>query len=160
MTVRRAHTRQFDSRIEPANRLDPPRVLAELVQHAGVRFNGDCAWDIQVHDANLYSRVLLNGSLGFGESYMAGEWDCHAMDELFDRLLSADVEDKVGGWARLRLLAEVLRQRLFNKQSEARAFQVGQHHYDIGNDVFEAMLDPTMSYSCAHWAGADSLDQA
>ena len=44
--------------------------------------------------------------------------------------------------------------------SDLRAFQVGEQHYDIGNDVFEQMLDPHMNYSCAYWAGADSLEQA
>ena len=54
----------------------------------------------------------------------------------------------------------VLRHRLFNLQSSHRAFQVGEQHYDIGNDVFEAMLDSTMSYSCGYWANADTLEQA
>jgi cyclopropane-fatty-acyl-phospholipid synthase len=160
MMAKRADTWQLVSRVKRRDGLEPPEVLAGLVQRAGVCFNGDHPWDIQVHDANLYSRVLLEGTLGFGESYMAGEWECHAMDELFDRLLSARIEEQLGGWARLRLLGEVLRQRLFNRQSEARAFQVGERHYDIGNDIFEAMLGPTMCYSCAYWADAGGLEEA
>ena len=38
-----------------------------------------------------------------------------------------------------------------------RAFEVPERHYDIGNDLFEAMLDPTMSYSCGYWAQAKDL---
>jgi len=49
---------------------------------------------------------------------------------------------------------------LWNLQSAKRAFQVGEQHYDIGNDVFEAMLDPTMSYSCGFWQRAQDLQQA
>lgn len=138
----------------------PPKVLRELAEQAGVRFNGDKPWDVQVHDDDVYRRILANGSLGFGESYMDGLWDSHALDELFHRLLSFDIEEKLVGWARLRLLGEVLRQRLFNLQSSKRAFQVGEQHYDTGNDVFEAMLDSTMSYSCGYWHNADNLEQA
>ncbi|MDD5363932.1 MAG: cyclopropane fatty acyl phospholipid synthase [Gallionellaceae bacterium] len=139
---------------------EPPAVLRELVAAAGVRFNGDDPWDIQVHDADVYRRILSQGSLGFGEAYMDGLWDCQRLDQLFHRLLSIDADERLGGWARLRLLGEILRHGLFNLQSGRRAFQVGEQHYDTGNDVFEAMLDPTMSYSCAYWQRADNLDQA
>jgi len=139
---------------------EPPRVLRELAGVAGVQFNGESPLDIQVHDEEVYSRILSNGSLGFGEGYMDGLWDSHALDELFYRLLSFDIEEKLVGWARLRLLGEVVRQRLFNLQSRQRAFQVGEQHYDTGNDVFEAMLDPSMSYSCAYWQNANSLEEA
>jgi cyclopropane-fatty-acyl-phospholipid synthase len=139
---------------------EPPRVLRELAAMSGVRFNGISPWDIQVHDEEVYRRILTTGSLGFGESYMDGLWNSLALDEMFYRLLSANVEEKLVGWARLRLLGEALRQRLFNLQSSQRAFQVGEQHYDIGNDVFEAMLDSSMSYSCAYWHNADDLEQA
>lgn len=139
---------------------NPPESLQRLAAEAGVQFNGTEPWDIQVHDAVLYERILTQGSLGFGEAYMDGLWDAMALDELFTRLLRADVERKLSGWARLRLLGEVLRHSLFNLQSSRRAFQVGEQHYDIGNDVFEAMLDRSMSYSCGYWQYADSLEQA
>ena len=160
MASQEAGSRGFDARIEQSNDLTPPTVLAELVRQAGVRFNGDAPWDIQVHDKDVYSRILLKGSLGFGEAYMDGQWDCYAVDELFAHLLSADVNEKLGGRPRLRLFGEILRQRLFNLQSETRAYQVGERHYDIGNDVFKAMLDSTMSYSCAYWEDADNLERA
>lgn len=138
----------------------PPGVLQQLAAQCGVQFNGDAPWDIQVHNDAVYTRILSQGSLGFGESYMDGDWDCLRLDQLFTRLLSADADEKLGGWARIHLLLQVLRHRLFNLQSSRRAFQVGEQHYDIGNDVFEAMLDPTMSYSCAYWQHADNLAQA
>jgi cyclopropane-fatty-acyl-phospholipid synthase len=139
---------------------EPPEVLAQLAEHAGIRFNGNFARDIQVHDNELYRRILTQGSLGFGEAYMDKLWDCHALDELFYYLLSDNVDEKLGGWARVRLMAEVIRQSLFNLQSSKRAFQVGEQHYDTGNDIFEAMLDPTMSYSCGYWHNAATLEQA
>lgn len=141
-------------------RQKPPRILQRLAAEASVRFNGDAPWDIEVHDDRTYGRILAHGSLGFGEAFMDGLWDCQALDALFYRLLSADVDEKLSGWAKLRLIGESLRHRLFNLQSTDRAFHVGEQHYDIGNDVFEAMLDPQMCYSCAYWRDTDSLEQA
>lgn len=138
----------------------PPAVLNELVNEAGVQFNGSAPWDIQIHDPETYQRILSQGSLGFGEAYMDELWDCERLDELFTRLLSFDTNDRIRGLTRWRFLGEILRHRLFNLQSVKRAFQVGEHHYDIGNDVFEAMLDSSMCYSCGFWADADNLEQA
>jgi len=155
--VKEAFSIPEESRIQVS---EPPRVLRDLAELAGVHTNGDSPWDIQVNDDELYHRILSKGSLGFGEAYMDELWDCHALDELFDRLLRYDIEEKLGGWVHLRLLGEGLRQRLFNLQSSKRAFQVGEQHYDIGNDVFEAMLDSSMSYSCGYWDKADTLEEA
>jgi len=141
-------------------RNEAPEVLQQLIAGTGIRFNGDAPWDIRVNDPAMYDRVLKLGSLGFGESYMDGEWDCDRLDELFSRLLNGDINERVRGLTRLRMAAMVLRHRLFNLQSRRRAFQVGEQHYDIGNDVFEAMLDPSMSYSCGYWARADDLETA
>jgi len=138
----------------------PPEVLRQLVEMAGVRFNGNASWDIQVHKDDVYRQILAKGSLGFGESYVAGHWDSLTLDELFNRLVSFDVDQKLVGLVRLRLWGELLRQRFINLQSSQRAFVVGKQHYDIGNDVFKAMLDSTMSYSCAYWQDADNLEQA
>jgi cyclopropane-fatty-acyl-phospholipid synthase len=147
-------------RARPTAAVQPPAVLNEILQGSGVRLNGDQPWDIQVHDAEFYHRVLAQGSLGFGEAYMDGLWDCELLDDMFDRILRADLDHRVRRLNRLRWLARALRWRLFNHQSRRRAFQVGKQHYDIGNDIFEAMLDPTMSYSCGYWAAADDLAKA
>ncbi len=137
-----------------------PDILRELAAQARINFDGDHPWDIQVYDTDVYRRILTKGALGFGESYMDGQWDARALDELFTRILRYDLDEKLSGWARVRLLSEVARQSLFNLQSTRRAFQVGKQHYDIGNDVFTAMLDPSMSYSCAYWLYADNLEKA
>ena len=138
----------------------PPAILRELAKDAGVTINGDAPWDIRIFDERVYQLVLTKGSLGFGEAYMDGMWECERLDQLFHRLLSARVEEKIDNGSQLRLLGEILRHSLFNLQSSHRAFQVGEQHYDIGNDVFEAMLDPTMSYSCAYWHNAAGLRDA
>ena len=150
--------------LEPAGNTlapqDSPAILRELTAEAGVSINGDAPWDIQVFDDDVYRLVLTKGSLGFGEAYMDGMWECDRLDQLFQRLLSSQAEEKIDNWSRLRLLGEILRHSLFNLQSSQRAFQVGEQHYDIGNDVFEAMLDPSMSYSCGYWHNATGLADA
>ena len=140
--------------------LTPPAPLARLVALADVRFNGDRPWDIQVRDPVLYDQVLRRGSLGFGESYLDGDWESDRLDETFDRLLRADLDRKVTRFGRLRFLGLYLRNLLTNRQSRRRAFQVGEHHYDIGNDVYAAMLDPLMIYSCGYWKEATTLAEA
>lgn len=140
--------------------VDTPAFLDALSNMAGIRFNGDRPWDIRVYDRSFYRRILANGSLGFGEAYMEGIWDSDHLDELFTRILTFDIDRKLKGVAKIRLLADVIRHSLFNLQSTRRAFQVGERHYDIGNELFEAMLDKSMSYSCGYWCYADNLEQA
>ncbi len=137
-----------------------PAPMRHLATKARIRFDGDDPWDIQVADQRFYRRTLLEGSLGFGEAYIDGWWECERLDQLFHRLLAVDADRSIDSWTRLQLLAEVLRYALFNLQSNRRAFLVGEQHYDIGNDVFETMLDSTMSYSCAYWEHATTLEQA
>jgi len=132
--------------------------LAEMLSSAGVKINGDNPWDIKVHNENFYRRVLTQGSLGLGESYMDGWWDCKKLDEFFYRILCSEIESKVKqNWT---LLLNVLLARVFNMQSRKRAFQIGEKHYDTGNELFMNMLDKRMVYSCAYWQNARTLDEA
>lgn len=137
-----------------------PAVLVRLLESADVRLDGGRPWDIRVHDPTLYNRILRDGSLGIGEAYMDGAWESKQLDETFHKLLSVRLNIKIKGFTKLRLLGLFLSSFLFNRQSRRRAFQVGKHHYDIGNDVYAAMLDPTMSYSCGYWKDAENLEQA
>jgi len=138
----------------------PPPILSELLARADVRFNGARPWDLRVNHSRLYRRLLTQWSLGAGESYVEGDWDCDRLDMLFERLLRAELDRTAPGLAKLKLVVESLRQRLFNLQTVDRAHQVGERHYDAGNDVFEAMLDSRMIYSCAYWEQAQDLEQA
>ena len=53
-----------------------------------------------------------------------------------------------------------LNSKLFNLQRASRAFLVGEQHYDLGNDLYEAMLDRRLNYTCGYWREAQDLDQA
>ena len=130
---------------------------AELLAQADVRIGGDRPWDLQVHHPETLQRILAKGSLGLGETYMDGWWDCPRVDEFIARVLRARLHESVG---RPGMTLAVLKARFLNLQSETRAWQVGREHYDLGNDLFERMLDPTMAYSCGYWAQARTLHEA
>ncbi len=134
------------------------RIVEEMLAEAGVAINGPRAWDIRVHNPALFKRILQEGSLGFGEGYMDGWWECERLDMLFTRILQAGVDERLP--KSLSDIARVAYARLFNRQSRKRAWQVGKEHYDIGNDLFRAMLDPYMQYSCGYWKEAQTLEQA
>jgi cyclopropane-fatty-acyl-phospholipid synthase len=134
------------------------KLVERLLESAGVRVDGDRPFDIRVHDNRFYRRVLAGGSLALGESYMDGWWDCEALDRFFERILSARL-DRIArrNWA---LLWAACKGRLTRSQGRPRAFEIGRRHYDIGNDLFETMLDRRMNYSCAWWHKAETLDAA
>lgn len=131
--------------------------LVDLLAAADVRVDGDRPWDIQVHDRQLFRRILADGSLGAGEAYVEGWWDCQRLDELFDRLVRARLHERLRAWSTVwrSLLA-----RFLNLQRGRRAWTVGERHYDIGDDLYERMLDRRMIYSCGFWDGAADLDDA
>lgn len=135
----------------------PPARIAELLALAGVEANGPAPTDIQVHERRLYNRVLAQGSLGFGEAYMDGWWDAEDLDGFMTRLLAARLDERVGTLQDAWLAAKGY---LVNLQRGRRAWTVGERHYDLGNDLFEAMLGRHMMYSCGYWARAQDLDAA
>jgi cyclopropane-fatty-acyl-phospholipid synthase len=133
------------------------RAMESVLSGTGVALNGPNPWDIQVRDPAFYRRALMQGSLGVGESYMDGQWDCEMLDEMLFRVFRATAEARLPAlvkfWATMQAV-------LLNPQSPARAFTVGKQHYDIGDDLYERMLDARMIYSCAYWADAQDLDAA
>ncbi len=133
-------------------------VLRKLLEPAGIEINGKNPWDVQVNDDRFYDRVFQEVNLGVGESYMDGWWDCDAIDEMINRALRADLQNRIKG--NYKIFFHILRAKLFNLQSTKRAFQVGEEHYDLGNDLYRSMLDRRMVYSCGYWKNAKNLDEA
>ena len=137
-----------------------PPALATWLQQADIRIDGPRPWDLQLNHPRLFGRVLRHWSLGLGEAYMDGDWDCEQLDEFFTRLLRLRADQPPGGLARLKLAWALLEAAWRNPQTPDKAFVVGERHYDLGNDLFEHMLDTRMVYSCAFWAQARTLEQA
>ena len=141
-----------------AERIHPFRQrLERLLAPADVHIDGSRDWDLQMRDARLPARLFAQGSLGLGESYMDGWWDARSLDGLLYRLLDARIDQQVRGIA---TFLDGLRARLFNLQSRSRSFMVGERHYDLGNDLYAAMLGKRLVYSCGYWREARTLDQA
>jgi cyclopropane-fatty-acyl-phospholipid synthase len=134
----------------------------ELIEHlldlAGIKIGGDNPWDIQIKDERFYRRVVSQGSLGLGESYMDGWWDCPRLDELVFKVTMSGVRSRVR--PTLPLLFLVLKTKLFNMQSIGRSPEVAEKHYNLGNKLYENFLDPYMQYSCGYFKDTTELNKA
>jgi cyclopropane-fatty-acyl-phospholipid synthase len=131
--------------------------LEQLFEIADIKTGGNRPWDIQIYKPHVYRRVITQGNLGLGESYMDGWWECDDLEEFFFRLLNSRVDEKVVTPADKigKLIGKIL-----NLQHPSRAYTVGETHYNTGNELFEAMLDNRMIYSCGYWKNASTLDDA
>ncbi|MBS0847485.1 cyclopropane fatty acyl phospholipid synthase [Citrobacter sp. JGM124] len=134
------------------------RIASEMLGRAGITLNGPNPFDIQVHNSDFFKRVLQEGSLGLGESYMDGWWDCERLDIFFTKVLDAGLENQLPH--HLKDTLRIAAAKLVNLQSRKRAWIVGKEHYDLGNDLFQRMLDKHMQYSCGYWKDADNLSDA
>jgi cyclopropane-fatty-acyl-phospholipid synthase len=143
--------------LSPSHSSRVRRTLEDLLADCGVQINGHKPWDIRVFNEDFYARVLHQGSLGFGESYMERWWDVGDLEELIYRVLKARLDERVRTW---RDVIAYLNAAFVNRQRRSRAFVVGERHYDIGNDLYERMLDSRMIYSCGYWENANTLEEA
>ena len=134
------------------------RIVAEMLGRAGITINGPNNFDIQVNNSDFFKRVLQEGSLGLGESYMDGWWSCERLDLFFTKAINAGLEKQLPHHFKDTL--RVAAAKLINLQSKKRAWIVGKKHYDLGNDLFQHMLDKSMQYSCGYWKDATTLDDA
>jgi len=121
---------------------------SEYLESIDVEINGNRPWDLTVHNPDLFKSILFNGSLGFGESYMKGWFDCERLDLFFEKVLKQGVSTEIQS---IPLFLGRVKSKFRNLQSISRAFQVAEQHYDIGNDLFSLMLDKTMMYTCGYW---------
>jgi len=131
-----------------------------LLQEAGIEVGGARPWDMRVHDERLYGRVLGGGSLALGESYMDGWWDVERLDEFFARAHRAHLDARI---LTLPFAFHVAVSRLRSFQDRRRSRRVAERHYDLSNELYAAMLGPTMQYTCAYYGRdgtARTLDEA
>ncbi len=129
---------------------DFKKTVTDLLESVDIQVNGSRPFDIQVHNELFYSRVLSGKSLGLGESYMDGWWDCESLDQFCYQMLRGRIDKQVKV-KNPAFLAHVLKAYFLNAQSKKRAYIVGEEHYDTGNDLFSLMLDQGMNYSCGYW---------
>ena len=135
------------------------RTLVEgLLKKADVTIGGSRPWDITVHDERFFNRVVRHGSLGLGEAYMENWWDANSVDAFIHKVLTAHLDKDIQ--VNFASIFTIAKSFIFNLQSKSRAFIVGEAHYDLGNDLYKAMLDKRMVYTCGYWKDTKTLDDA
>ena len=101
---------------------------------------------------------MLDGSLGLGEGYMEGWWDCDDLVELHCLIARSDAESRIRpSW---RVLWHAGKARLVDLQSRRRAAIVARSRYDVTVDHYSAMTDPWRTMSCGYWKDATTLAEA
>jgi cyclopropane-fatty-acyl-phospholipid synthase len=132
--------------------------LETLLSGADIHINGTNPWDIKIHNDEVFPRVIRYGSLGLGESYVDKWWDCNRLDQFFELLLKASIKNKIriNKLSQIKLILPIF----LNFQTKKRALEVGERHYDLGNSLFQLMLDSRMNYTEGYWKAAENLDDA
>jgi cyclopropane-fatty-acyl-phospholipid synthase len=138
--------------------MDAKNAIESLLGPLDIAIDGPNPWDPQVRNPDLFNRILAQGSLGLGESYMDGWWDCAELDEFFNRVVGSRLDKQIRISPSLGFL--FLRAQLQNRQSKARVWDVADAHYNLGVDVFEATFDKRLTGSCGYWLNAKDLDAA
>jgi cyclopropane-fatty-acyl-phospholipid synthase len=132
--------------------------LEKFLSDKDIAFNGVNPWDIKVYNPNLYERMLDEGSIGLGEAYMDGWWDCDQLDEMFHHLCTGN------SLYQFKFYPQAVKNKLWayftNRQTKALSVKGIKRHYDLGNELYRAMLGKHMAYSCGYWRQAQTLDQA
>ncbi len=104
-----------------------------------------------IHSEDFFRRIATGGQIGLGESYVAGDWESDDLPGLFELLI------RNAEWATQRkpfstlVRLKALRPHLASSNDETRARKHIAYHYDLGNDLFELFLDPSLAYSCAYF---------
>lgn len=138
------------------------KIIKNLFAQAGIRIcvKGDepRPYDIKLKNKDFYRKVFSKGSLGFGESYMDGDWEAESLDEMFFRLIKFLDFSSLGKKTQIFIAWHAFKNLHWLKKFNP--FNIGKAHYDTGNDLFEKMLGKSMAYSCGYWKEAKTLDEA
>lgn len=141
------------------------RIFEKVMEKASITPNGNNPWDIHIKDERLYNQVLSKWSLGLGEAYVEGWWDCQALDQFFYRIFThlekgSLINKKLMVVPAFFGLITIFKSFFLNMQTKKKALVVGEDHYDKGNDLYSRMLDSDLNYTCAYWKTAKTLDEA
>lgn len=138
-------------------RTSAERFITNWLASSDIKVNGDRPWDIMVNDKSAYGDILRDRDVGIGNSYMKGKWDSDDIPGLMERAVKTQLLSRIP--VNKDLVFAVLKEKS-RKVFMSKAAEVGEKHYDIGNDLYEEMLGETMSYTCGYWKDAESLDAA
>jgi cyclopropane-fatty-acyl-phospholipid synthase len=134
------------------------KLVSDLLGQGGISIGGPNPWDIAVHDERFYNRVLTSGSLGFGESYMDGDWDVAELDALIRRIIRMQVVSRP-----LVMISRAwhdLKARLVNLQTRKGSLAIAETHYNLDRRLYQQFLGPYNQYTCCFFSKARTLEEA
>lgn len=136
-------------------------ILTEIFNYSNIKINGDNPQDIIVNYSRFYDRVMANGSLGLGESYIDGDWECRSLDKLFDNITTYNLKE----FAEKKCsIIDFLAGKINDKKSD-KSEKLMEQHYDIGNDLYTSMLGGNpmetenhtfMQYTCGYRGNSEN----
>jgi cyclopropane-fatty-acyl-phospholipid synthase len=117
---------------------------------------------INVTDQRFYSDIAFGGTVAAGEAYIQGYWSCSNLTDLIRIMIgNRHILEQMEGNLSLFKNAFLRLAHWLNRNSQAGSRRNIEAHYDLGNEMFELFLDPTMMYSCAYYPDENtSLEQA
>ena len=117
---------------------------------------------INVSDQRFYSDIAFGGTVAAGEAYMQGYWSCSSLTDLIRIMIgNRHILDQMEGNLSLVKNTFLRVAHWLNRNSQSGSRRNIEAHYDLGNEMFELFLDPTMMYSCAYYQDdKTSLEQA
>ena len=139
--------------------MNAEKFVRDLFSQVEIEVNGSNPWDPQVHNPAAYNMMVSRGSVGLGETYMHGYWDCEQLDQFFARVTSVDLRKLIP--VNFPTVSLAVGAYLKNRQLPKAAWEVGRMHYDLPDEVWEATLDSAMTGSCAYYRNpTDTLEEA
>lgn len=138
-------------------RVSAIRQVQDLLHPLGVQLNGSGDCDIWIRNEALFLKSIIGGTRGILDAYVEGWWDCQRLDELIYKVLAHGLRPPGASWleeAKARMRARIVDRQSIKTRARTAA------HYELGDDLFRAMLDRRMVYSCAYWKNCATLDQA
>lgn len=134
------------------------KFIKNFLSEAGIQLNGSRPYDVRICNPKIFQKWMLDPSIIVGEAYMDGWWECDKLDELFFKLFVHYFNKNY--FNRWVAALYFLRNSFVNLQTKMRSKKVAEIHYNLGNDLYKAMLGPTMAYTCGYWKNAHTLDKA
>jgi cyclopropane-fatty-acyl-phospholipid synthase len=141
--------------------------IEKIVEVAGIP---DTIWDqIKIKDESAWYDMITGANLGVAEAYMHGKIEIEPLPFFLTLLNGTSIgtrrkegPDYLGPIMSLISAPDPYYYAgyFFNMQTRDQSTRVTKQHYDAGNDLYEKMLGPTMSYTCAYWKNTKDLTEA
>lgn len=138
--------------------MDTEIFFKSLLEIADIRINGTRPWDILVHDKRLFTRVFLSGTMGLGDSYVEGWWDCEEIDTMICKALKANLAKRIK--RNTPLLYNLYTQLRFSLQHPFRKSLYDTLFNPEHTAFYSYLLGESMEYSCGYWKNAGNVIEA